>query len=186
MGVGALTGAIFFDRDGVLNDAVVRDGKPYPPDSIEGVRLDPYARQAVADAHELDLRAIIVTNQPDVSRGLASVGAVNAINTYVLESSRADALYVCMHDDADNCACRKPKPGLLMEAAKERRLDLTASFLIGDRWKDIAAGRAAGCRTIFIDRGYSETAVDVRADVVVVSLEEAMRAVRSLLEAHHA
>ena len=82
-----------------------------------------------------------------------------------------DEVVVCPHDDADGCACRKPKPGMLVEAAQRRGIDLAASFMVGDRWRDVEAGVRAGCRTVFLDRGYDERSV--QPDVSVSNLGEA-------------
>jgi len=83
-----------------------------------------------------------------------------------------DSIKVCYEEDGPSCTCYKPKPGMLLEAASEFDLDLTMSFIVGDRWRDIGAGQNADCRTIFIDRGYSEALV-YRADHVCQGLPEA-------------
>jgi len=166
--------AVFFDRDGVLNDAVVRDGKPYPPASLADLHVAAGALRAVRTVHDAAFLAIVVTNQPDVARGTVARSEVEAINAELAERLGIDATYACMHDDADACDCRKPKPGLAIRAAAELGVDLGSSYLVGDRTKDIAAGRAAGCTTIFIDRGYAETTAETGADFTVASLDEAV------------
>jgi D-glycero-D-manno-heptose 1,7-bisphosphate phosphatase len=99
---------------------------------------------------------IVVTNQPDVARGTQSRAQVEALHAALQAQLPIDGFRVCYHDDADHCGCRKPKPGLLLDAARERGIDLTASYLIGDRWRDVAAGQAVGCTCLFIDYGYAE------------------------------
>jgi D-glycero-D-manno-heptose 1,7-bisphosphate phosphatase len=175
MGVGALTprSAVFLDRDGVLNEAVVREGKPYPPASAGEVRIVPGAAQALQRLKSLGLPLIVVTNQPDVARGGQTAGAVEAIHNRLRAELPIDDFLVCFHDDGDGCACRKPKPGLILEGAARHGADLSRSFLIGDRWRDIDAGKAAGCRTVWIDHGYREREPSA-PDARVTSLAEAV------------
>lgn len=157
MGVGReVTRAVFLDRDGVINAAVVRDGKPYPPASVEAMEILPGVPEALAELRAAGLLLVVVTNQPDVARGTQTREAVDAIHAKLLAELPLDAIYACWHDDADACSCRKPKPGLLVTAATDRGIDLTASFMVGDRWRDVEAGLAAGCRTVFVDRDYRE------------------------------
>jgi len=150
--------AVFLDRDGVLNEVVVHEGLPYPPASLEDLRLAPDAVAALARLKDAGFLLIVVTNQPDVARGTQSRAVVEAMNLAIGAALPLDDFFTCWHDDADACACRKPKPGLLVEAAERHGIDLRASFLIGDRWRDIDAGASAGCRTVLIDRGYRDRA----------------------------
>jgi len=165
--------AVFLDRDGVLNAAVVRDGRPYPPASLSGMTLLPGVATACAELKRLGYLLIVVTNQPDIARGTADRLEVEAINGALQTRLGLDDVTVCPHDDTDGCDCRKPKPGLLVAASRRWGIDLTASFMVGDRWRDIAAGRAAGCRTIFVDYGYSERRPD-KPDFIVLSLAAAV------------
>lgn len=148
--------AVFLDRDGVLNEPVVRDGKPYPPAGLSELRIYPDAAAAVARLKEAGYLLIVVTNQPDVARGATTREDVKTINSAIGAALPVDDFLVCWHDDRDACDCRKPKPGLLLEAAGRYDIDLPRSFLVGDRWRDIDAGAAAGCRTVLIDRHYDE------------------------------
>jgi D-glycero-D-manno-heptose 1,7-bisphosphate phosphatase len=148
--------AVFLDRDGVINAAVVRDGKPYPPDSAETMEILPGVDRALADLRTAGYLLIVVTNQPDVARGKQRREEVDAIHTKLTAALPLDAVYCCFHDDVEHCACRKPAPGMLLDAARDHGIDLAASFLVGDRWRDTEAGVAAGVRTVFIDRGYAE------------------------------
>jgi D-glycero-D-manno-heptose 1,7-bisphosphate phosphatase len=158
VGIGALTPrAVFLDRDGVLNRALVRDGKPYPPADLSQLEVLPGVANALGRLRAAGYRLVVVTNQPDVARGVQSRAAVEAIHAELLARGLPiDDFRVCYHDDQDGCDCRKPKPGLLLAAAREDGLDLTASFLVGDRWRDVEAGKRAGCTTIFIDYHYAE------------------------------
>jgi len=164
--------AVFLDRDGVLNDALVRDGKPFSPMSIAEVTVPPDVPDAVALLRRNGFRLIMVTNQPNIARGTQSRESVYAINRHLQERLGLDAAEVCGHDDVDNCDCRKPKPGMLLRAAKRDRIALTESFMVGDRWRDIEAGRRAGCRTIMIGHGYGEE-IKSPPDVTVAGLGEA-------------
>lgn len=175
MGIDSLRRAVFFDRDGVLNESVVRNGVPRPPASRRELRIVDGAAESVSDVRAAGFLAIGVTNQPDVARGTAPHDEVEAINEEVAAKTRLDAIYTCIHDDADGCDCRKPKTGLLQRASEEFGIDLHRSFLVGDRLKDVECGRTAGCTTIFIDRGYAETPAVTGADVMVATVREAAR-----------
>ena len=117
---------------------------------------------------------IMVTNQPDVATGVQRQDVVQAMHGRLRAAGLCDDIKVCYHTDADACDCRKPKPGMLLEAAREWWIDLADSFMVGDRWRDVAAGKAAGCYTFFIDYKYRERRAD-SPDAVVGSLEEAGR-----------
>lgn len=148
--------AVFLDRDGVLIRAIVRDGKPYPPASLTELEILPGVAEACTTLHKAGFLLIVVTNQPDVARGTQRQEVVEAMNQALRYHLPLDDIRACYHDDADHCSCRKPEPGVLLQAAQEWNIDLSASFMVGDRWKDIAAGRRAGCRTIFVDYHYAE------------------------------
>jgi D-glycero-D-manno-heptose 1,7-bisphosphate phosphatase len=170
--LNSLKRAVFLDRDGVLNEPVVREGKPYPPGDVSELRVCPGAAAACADLKRAGFVLIVVTNQPDVARGTQSREAVEAMNRELGSVMEIDDFCVCYHDDSAECECRKPKPGLLVGAARKWGLDLAASFMVGDRWRDVDAGIAAGCRTVFIDRGYNERK-PVRENFTAKSLREA-------------
>ena len=164
--------AVFLDRDGVINASVVRDGKPYPPDSVDEMEILPGVAEALTALRVAGFDLIVVTNQPDVARGTQTRAAVDAIHAKLSAELPLDAIYACFHDDAEVCDCRKPKPGMLVNAARDRGIDLASSFMVGDRWRDTDAGLAAGARAIFIDRGYSERKPE-RFAVNVAGLPEA-------------
>jgi len=163
--------AVFFDRDGTINVATIRDGKSYPPASLDNLVLVPGAIAAIAGLRRSGFYTIVVTNQPDVAAGKQSRGVVEAINQALRSQLTLDDIRVCYHQDADGCSCRKPKPGMLLEAARDWNIDLGRSFMIGDRWRDVEAGRAAGCRTLLIEAGYRERRSE--PDFSVASLVEA-------------
>mgnify|MGYP001343562891 CR=1 FL=1 len=149
--------AVFFDRDGVLNRTTVRNGVPHPPDSVDQVEVLPGVAEALAELAQRGLPLVVVTNQPDVARGTQTRETVDRINQFLCDRLPLTAVYTCYHDSADNCSCRKPRPGLLWQAATAYNIDLKRSFLVGDRWSDVAAGQAAGCETFLIEQTYSES-----------------------------
>jgi transaldolase len=148
--------AVFLDRDGVLNRTAVRGGTPHPPASVAEVEVLPGVEAALRKLRERGLPLIVVTNQPDVARGTQRQSVVEEINATLSRRLGLTAVYACYHDNADECTCRKPKPGMLRRAAEEHGIDLRRSFMVGDRWGDVAAGAAAGCRTFLIDMPYSQ------------------------------
>ena len=166
--------AIFLDRDGVLNRVVLRNGKPHPPDNIDELKILDGVQEALAEFANQGFLLFVATNQPDVARGKQQRAVVDAINKRLAEALPLDGFYVCFHDDADECECRKPKPGLLLAAAAEHGVSLAASYMIGDRWRDVETGQRAGCRTVWIDCGYAERGPSVPPDVAVKSLPEAV------------
>ncbi len=148
--------AVFLDRDGVINRAVVRDGKPYPPDSVATMEILPGVAEALARLRAAGFLNVIVTNQPDVATGKQRRQVVDAMHGHLRTVLAIDAIKVCYHVESDGCACRKPRPGMLLEAAGELGIDLSRSSLVGDRWRDVEAGQAAGCTSYFVECGYRE------------------------------
>lgn len=148
-------GAVFLDRDGVLIAGATVDGAPRPLPEGEADIL-PGVEEACHQLRDAGFVLIGVSNQPDIARGTTSAESVARTNTELQNRLGLDALLVCPHDDTDDCECRKPRPGLLLTGARLFDVDLTLSVMIGDRWRDIEAGKRAGCSTIFVDRGYRE------------------------------
>ena len=148
--------AVFLDRDGVINRAIVRDGKPYPPTALTELEILPGVPDALTRLKAAGFRLIVVTNQPDVARGTQTRAEVEAMHAALKAQLPLDEIRACYHDSRDGCACRKPQPGMLLAAAQEHGLELSASYLIGDRWRDIEAGQRAGCTSLFIDYHYAE------------------------------
>jgi D-glycero-D-manno-heptose 1,7-bisphosphate phosphatase len=177
MGIGPIVAqsrAIFFDRDGVLCRAIVRDGRPYPPRKIGELTLEDGAQSALARLAPVVPLLFVVTNQPDVARGTLSREIAEELNAELLKRLPITRIYTCYHDDSDGCSCRKPLPGALLEAADEYGVDLRASFMLGDRWRDIEAGAAAGCTTVLIQKDYAERRPRCEPDIVVRSITEAV------------
>jgi D-glycero-D-manno-heptose 1,7-bisphosphate phosphatase len=148
--------AVFLDRDGVINRADIRGGTPHPPNSLETLEILPHVPEALSALRARGYPLVVVTNQPDVARGTSSRELVDTIHERLRSTLDLDAILTCFHDDADACDCRKPKPGLLYRAAHDLGIDLPSSFMVGDRWRDIEAGKRAGCRTLFVDCSYRE------------------------------
>lgn len=172
MGIDIGRPAVFLDRDGVINAAVVVDGRPYPPASVDEFRLLPGVVEAIGRLRSAGFWVGVVTNQPDLARGRQAWATVQAIHDALRRQVTVDDIRVCPHDDADECPCRKPRPGLLQAAAAEFGLALSRSVMVGDRWRDIEAGRRAGCATVLVECHYAERRPDP-PDVVVASLPEA-------------
>jgi D-glycero-D-manno-heptose 1,7-bisphosphate phosphatase len=174
--------AVFLDRDGVLNCALVRDGRPYPPATLDEFEILPGVAEALRALDDAGFLLIVATNQPDVARGLQRREVVEAMHRRLLDELPLDDIKVCYETDESRCACYKPKPGMLLEAARELGIALASSYMVGDRWRDVGAGKAAGCFTIFIDRGYAEPLTDT-PDAVCTNLPEAAAIIlRSLHE----
>jgi D-glycero-D-manno-heptose 1,7-bisphosphate phosphatase len=169
--------AVFLDRDGVLNEPVLLAGRPHPPDSVEDLVLAPGVEDACAELRRAGFLLIVVTNQPDVARGTRARATVDAINDELRLRLGLDDVLVCPHDDDDRCGCRKPRPGLILEGAARWRVSLAGSVMVGDRWRDVEAGRGAGCRTVLVARDYDERR-PCDADLVTDSLAAAVPWIR--------
>ena len=166
--------AVFLDRDGVLNRSILVEGVPKPPTCIEEVEILLGVVEAIQILQNHDFVPVVVTNQPDVARGVTSKLDVEEINAFIGSATDIQYFYTCFHDDVNQCDCRKPSPGLLLQASKDLGLDTCKSFMVGDRWSDILAGQSAGCQTFFIDYSYPEQ-----------KPKEPFTQVSSLLEAAH-
>lgn len=164
--------AVFLDRDGVINRPIIRDGRAYPPSSLEAFEFLPGVAHAIEELKQAGFILIVVTNQPDVATGIQKREVVETMHARVKSELSVDDIKVCYHVDQDACLCRKPKPGMLLASAVENDLNLAGSFMVGDRWRDIAAGKAAGCNTILIEHQYDERQAE-DPDCVVDSLPEA-------------
>jgi D-glycero-D-manno-heptose 1,7-bisphosphate phosphatase len=168
--------AVFLDRDGVIIRTDVRDGKPYAITSLDALDVLDGAEDAVRRLKQAGFATIVVTNQPDVAAGKVTRDVVEAINAELMEKLEIDEIKTCFDIAAP---CYKPKPGMLLEAARDHDITLDRSYLVGDRWRDVGAGKAAGCMTVFIDMGYAEQLSDA-PDVTVGSVAEAADFILSL------
>jgi len=163
--------AIFLDSDGVLNTAIIKDGKPAAPTSLAELIIPDEVKTALIQLKAANYLLICVTNKPDVERGLMTQEAVDEIFAKIRSELPLDDVFFCY---AENSDCYKPKPGLILAAVKKYDIDLAQSYMIGDRWRDVGAGQNAGCKTIWIDRGYLKDPIPAPpADFTVYSLLEA-------------
>lgn len=169
--------AVFLDRDGVLNQTIMRFGKPRAPYTLEEFSLLPGVKEGAQLLSEMGYLLIVVTNQPDVARGWVSREAVDMVNSRLRELLPVDDLKACFHTENDQCNCRKPNPGMLVEAAHEWGINTSFSFMIGDRSTDIEAGKSAGCRTILI--GKSDETFPVSPDFECNGLLEAAQLIKN-------
>lgn len=168
--------AVFLDRDGVLNAVVHRGDVVSSPRTVDELQIVPDAPAALSRLRDAGFRLFVVTNQPDVSRGKMTADALETIHRRLAAALPVEAISACLHDNADNCACRKPKPGLLLDLAARRDLDLADSWMVGDQDRDIDCGRAAGVRTVLLDRDYN-SGVGAAADATTSTLSQAVDAI---------
>ena len=161
--------AVFLDRDGILNKVVFRNGTLGSPRTLKEFHLCEEVSHVLKRLRQLGYRLFVVSNQPDVSRGLLNKGTLNDMTEILKDNLPVERVLYCIHDDQDACLCRKPKPGMLHDIADLDGIELSSSYLIGDSWKDIAAGSNAGCKTVLLVRDYNN---DVEADFRIQSLNE--------------
>jgi D-glycero-D-manno-heptose 1,7-bisphosphate phosphatase len=166
--------AVFLDRDGVLVKAYAGSGAPRSASTLDELELLPDAAEACTELKEAGYTLVVVTNQPEIARGTLDPDTVARQNDALRDALPLDEVVVCPHDDADGCECRKPKPGMLLGAGERLGLDLEASFMVGDRWRDVEAGRSAGCRVVFVDHGYDERLLSA-PDAIVPGVGAAAR-----------
>jgi len=172
------TRAVFLDRDGVINASVVRDGKPYPPDTLEELVLLPKVKEAMDALSSAGYVLIVVTNQPDVATGKQSMAVVKRMHDKLCELLPIDDIYACYCVEGPDCECYKPSPKMLIDAAEAWNVNFDKSFMVGDRWRDIEAGKAVGCSTFFVDCSYKEK--QPNPDYIVRDLQEAAAIILSL------
>ena len=164
--------AVFLDRDGVINRAPVRLGKPYPPGSLEELEILPGVVEALEQLQRASFLLIVVTNQPDVARGTQTREVVEAMHAFLQATLPITETMTC-YEDGERCPDRKPNPGMLLKAAALYDIDLSSSFMVGDRWRDVEAGRRAGCQTVFLDYQYQEPRPDPAATFTCANLRSA-------------
>lgn len=165
--------AVLLDRDGVINRSILIGDVTHPPRNLAEFEFLPGVIESTKALAGAGWPLVVVTNQPDVARGIQSREAVEEINRHVVETLPVLEVFACYHDGADHCVCRKPKPGLLQEAARRWNLDLTRSIIVGDRWSDVLAGQAAGCKTVLVATPHSG-ADRCQPDVLVSDLAAAV------------
>jgi D-glycero-D-manno-heptose 1,7-bisphosphate phosphatase len=164
--------AIFLDRDGVVNDMLFDEtGHMHSPRRLDDFKIKNGIAGFVVRAKKLGYLVIVITSQPEIKRGLISLETMESMHSVLKSELDIDDIFVCLHDNEDNCECRKPKPGMLHDAAEKWNIDLGKSFMIGDTHKDVGAGSAAGCTTILIDTDYNK---DAKPDMRVESIQDVL------------
>jgi D-glycero-D-manno-heptose 1,7-bisphosphate phosphatase len=170
------TRAVFLDRDGVINRPLVRNGTPYPPQNSSEFEWMDGIHQTLRTLRERGFTLLIFTNQPDVARGTQTEAQLDEFHQRILAELPIQHIYSCLHDDVAQCDCRKPKAGMLFAGRDDFGVDLSRSWVVGDRWRDIEAGRAAGCRTVLVQHGYNER--QATADYEVRSIPELLEIIK--------
>lgn len=156
MGIFKMNRAVFLDRDGVINKAIIKDEKAYSPRTLSEFKISKNIAEDIARIKRAGYLVIVITNQPDIARGTVKKSEVDKMSEAIRAKLDVDEILVCPHDDGDDCDCRKPRPGLILRAVSQYKIDLEKSFLVGDGWKDMGAAQAAGCRGILINAVYNQ------------------------------
>ena len=165
--------AAFLDRDGVINKSILENGLPKPPSNINDIIILDGVIESIEILFKNNYVPIVITNQPDVARGNKLITEINLINRKISKLTKIQHFYSCFHDDLDNCKCRKPKPGMILQAASELDIDVSNIFLVGDRWKDIQAGQKMSISSYFIDYKYPE----LRPEMPFIKVDSLLEAV---------
>jgi D-glycero-D-manno-heptose 1,7-bisphosphate phosphatase len=163
--------AVFLDRDGIINKSIIIRNKPFSPKCVQEVKIIDGIDDLLRFLATNNYLIIVITNQPEISRGNITEKNVFAINDYLEWLLPINEIYTCPHQDSDNCVCRKPKIGSYLDAIRKYKIDVSQSFNIGDRWRDIEAGRSAGLKNIFVNYGYSEKQPE-NSDYIVKSVKD--------------
>ncbi len=171
--------AIFLDRDGVLNETIIKKKEITSPLNLDELKLIPGVKETLFTFKKYGYLLIMVTNQPDIARNKNTKKNVEEINNFLKNHLNLDDIFVCYHDDKDFCDCRKPKSGMLIEASKKYNIDLLKSYIIGDRWRDVGAGKNAKCKTIFIDFKYQEKLIS-KPDYTITNIADARNIVKKI------
>ena len=166
--------AVFLDRDGVLCRTFVHNRKSYAPRKLRDFFLMPYTQNSIAQLKQAGFKVIVVTNQPDIGNGFVDLSVVESMHQKLLSKTLIDDVFLCAHRQDEYCKCRKPRPDMLLAAAEKHNIDLSKSYIVGDRASDIEAGHRAGCKTVFIDRHYSEARPE-KPETIVHSLQKAVK-----------
>tara|TARA_Y100001958_G_C21165319_1_gene498290 strand:+ start:131 stop:685 length:555 start_codon:yes stop_codon:yes gene_type:complete len=148
--------AVFLDRDGVLVKSIIKNKKGYAPLNLQNFKIYKHSKRCVKKLSSIGFKIFVVTNQPDVGKKILPKKKLNQMHKILRKKTSIKNIYTCIHTAKQFCMCRKPKPGMLIKAAKDHNIDLKKSYMVGDRAKDIACGKRAGCKTIFINRNYKE------------------------------
>ncbi len=174
--------AFFFDRDGIINEVVMRGEKVGNPRILSELVIRDGIASLLEASHSHGFLNIVITNQPDISRGDMALNNLEEMHSHILTTLPLHDIRYCPHGSDNECECRKPKAGMLLTASEEFDIDLSSSLLIGDSWKDIGAGKAAGCLTIYLKTSYNSDIQD--ADHIVTSLNDVIPILKTYAEEH--
>jgi len=150
-----LNKAVFFDRDGVLNELIDRDGGYYSPQNTSDFILSERARDTINKLKKLNYLSIVVSNQPDISRGKLKKTELDQMTKLLFNRLLVDDVFYCIHDDIDNCNCRKPLSGLIIKAKQKWKINLSKSYMVGDTWKDGESAKKVNLKFILLSRNYN-------------------------------
>jgi len=167
---------VFLDRDGVLNESLVISGKPYAPTQKSEFKITNGSIDAINKIKKKGFLTIIVTNQPDLVTGKLEKHTLDFFHKKLITLMPIDDIFICAHVDRDKCSCRKPKPGLIFKAASKYNINLSKSYMIGDRWRDVDCAKEAGLRSIFIDHRYNEKLNNV-PDFTIFTIRDAINCI---------
>ena len=155
--------AIFWDRDGIINEIEVKEGKSLSPRRFKDFKVFPFIKDLLEETYKLGYLNLIFTNQPDISRLLMDKNELNKMHKFLMKNFTINKIYFCPHSDEDNCKCRKPLPGMILKGMKDFSLDLNKSIVIGDRITDIISGQLAGIKNLFLlKKNYSLNCYSVK------------------------
>jgi len=147
--------AVFFDRDGVLNQLVIREGGYFSPQSFDQFKIVDTAEFVINKLREKGFLSIVASNQPDITRNNLKKSELDKMTKVLINELLVDDVFYCTHDSINHCECRKPLPGLLIQAAKKWKIDLQKSYMVGDTWKDAEAAKNAKVNFMLLNRNYN-------------------------------
>lgn len=142
--------AVFIERDGILNEVQAGPNHPISPMTMEEFRVNEKAKIPIKKLKDAGFVLIVTTNQPGISRGYQSRRDLDYMHDHLRRNFPVDDILVCAHEESDECPCRKPRPGLLIESAFKWQINLDQSYVISDKWQDAEAARTAGCTSLLL------------------------------------
>jgi D-glycero-D-manno-heptose 1,7-bisphosphate phosphatase len=169
--------AVFFERDGLLNRVKVERFQQISPESLGEFHLNPEALEPLQQLKDAGFLVLVTTNQPGLSRGTLPRRELDQMHQMLRRHLPVDDIFVCPHDEADRCPCRKPKPGLFLEASFKWKLDLDHSFVVSNKWQDAQAADVVGCTSMLLRSPFNG---NCHRDFIVPSLVEAVRKILQL------
>ena len=166
--------AVFLDRDGVINKPVIINKKPYAPTKYTEFKFYPGIYENLQALKNNGFLRIVVTNQPDIGNGKTKLQEVQLMHDKLMKTNLIDGIYMCSHNQREQCSCRKPGIKMLTDAKSKFNINMSRSWLIGDRWSDVTAAHNAGLTPIFVDHGYAETNSKLQTCIKVKNLKSAV------------